>query len=163
MSDPFDSYSMTASGVPPTNAPNGGYGMHQQPSYHGFNGNDASMGVLNSYGANGMNFDGYTYTGDMGLSLPVQAMQTSHPQFSGNHQNTMGTQRDVQMTNAYPPRSSAAPSDGSAHQRARSARKASQQATNGWRRQDNEDYLSGDKTSEEDSQGSEFHQSEEEI
>jgi hypothetical protein len=156
MNDPFDSYHMNGASM---DAPAGGYGMHQQPTYLGFNGN-GGFGDMHNYGANGMDFDPNTFSGDMGLGVNAQAIPDARLQFGSN------LQRTVPMANngAHSSHSSAASSEGSFGQRARLTRKASQKAPNVGRHQDNEgDFTSGDKTSEEDGQGSEFHQSEDEI
>ncbi|KAF2678466.1 hypothetical protein K458DRAFT_435902 [Lentithecium fluviatile CBS 122367] len=157
LNDPFDKYNAPNQGSPFGNASTG---MLQQ-SYYGFNGRGSDMP---SSRANGLDFNPNTYHNDINMGMPVQHSRTpvSGQHFFGGHQgmhivpsNDFGTQ---------PTSSSIAASDGSHSQRQRSARKASRQASEGmaaWRRQEKIDHYdtSGGKTSEEDSQGSEFQQS----
>ena len=152
MNDPFDTYNGAGVDFPSANDVSGNFGMQQQGFDFNFNG---GLGNMPNYGSTGMNFDPHTYSGDMGMGMPVQTMAPAQ---------VVSTQRTVPINNgAQAARYSVAPSDGSYGQRARSVRKASQQASDGWRRQKHDDEdASAEKSSEEDSQISEFNQSEEE-
>jgi hypothetical protein len=161
LNNPFDTYNTAGAADPFAYNGGSGYGMVQQSSFSnpdGFLDHMHNYGSgMQSYGATGMDLDldhnTNTLVDDREMTdisgQPGQRMPVSF------FQNATGILRKIQgEKQTQQSRASAAPSDGSSG-RARPTRKASQIMARLREK--------GSKTSEEDSMGSEYHESEDEV
>jgi hypothetical protein len=158
LNDPFDTYNTTGAGDPFAHNGDSGYGgMVQQPNFsdpNGFLDNMQNYGSgMQSYEATSMDYDTNTFVDDREMmDIPGQPGQRMPVTFFEKATGMLRKIQNDKHTQQF--RASAAPRDGSSG-RARPTRKASQIMA---RLQEK-----GSKTSEEDSMGSEYHESQDEI